>query len=104
MHRPSAHRPILSKLIAGPLLASLGLVLSACNAVPTVTKERMTLGEANIDGMECRRDRPPDSSIPRTICASPAAWAAFDERRRLETDDILAEGRKAANVGRYNTN
>ncbi len=83
-------------------LATASVALSACSTTPLVTSERMTLGEANIEGMECRKDRPPDTNIPRTICASPEAWAAFDERRRRETADLLAEGRKYANVGRYN--
>ena len=34
--------------------------------------------------------------------ASPQAWAVFDEKRRRETEALLAEGRKYANVGRYN--
>jgi hypothetical protein len=87
-------------LLAG--LATVAAVLAACSSTPLVTKERMTLGEANIEGMECRKDRPPDTNIPRTICASPEAWAIFDERRRRETADLLAEGRKYANVGRFN--
>jgi hypothetical protein len=62
----------------------------------------MTLGEADIQGMECRRDTPVDSNIPRTICASAKSWAAFDENRRRETNDILAEGRQNANVGAFN--
>jgi hypothetical protein len=83
-------------------LATAAAALAGCSTTPLVTSERMTLGEANIEGMECRKDRPPDTNIPRTICASPEAWAAFDERRRRETADLLAEGRKYANVGRYN--
>jgi hypothetical protein len=87
-------------LLAG--LATAAAALAACSTTPLVTSEHMTLGEANIEGMECRKDRPPDTNIPRTICASPEAWAVFDERRRRETADLLAEGRKYANVGRYN--
>jgi len=89
------------------LLAGLGMgaiALSACTATPTVTREKMTLGEANIEGMECRKDRPPDTNIPRTICASPQAWAAFDSERRRESDELMAEGRKYTNVGHFNRN
>ena len=85
------------------VLATIASV-AGCTTVPTVTKQKMTLGEANISGMECRRERPIDSNLPRTICASPRAWAAFDEARSQETDDILAEGRKHANVGPFNRN
>jgi hypothetical protein len=87
------------------LFAGIGasaIAVSACSTTPLVTRETMTLGEANIEGMECRKDRPPDTNIPRMICASPEAWAAFDARRRRETEDLLAEGRKYANVGRFN--
>lgn len=87
------------------LLASIvtaTLVVSACSTTPLVTRERMTLGEANIEGMVCRKDKPPDTNIPRTICASPETWAVFDERRQRETAALMAEGRKYANVGRFN--
>ena len=89
-------------LIAPVGFCIAAITLAACSSVPTVTKERMTLGEANIDGMDCRREKAPDTNIPRTICASPQAWAVFDEKRRRETEALLAEGRKYANVGRYN--
>ena len=86
------------------LILTVAAVLVGCSATPIVTKQRMTLGEANIEGMECRKDAPPDSNIPRTICASSRAWAAFDENRQRETDAILAEGRRNANVGAFNRN
>jgi hypothetical protein len=85
-----------------PCVVIAAALLGACSATPLVTKERMTLGEANIDGLECRKDKPITTNIPRTICASPQAWAAFDERRRKETDELMAEGRKAPNVGGFN--
>lgn len=81
-------------------------ILAACSTKPTVTREHATMTRAEIDaaGLVCRQDRPPDSNIPRTICASKESWAAFDERRRRETDDLLAEGRKNTNAGRFNRN
>jgi hypothetical protein len=87
-------------ILPSALLA--GMVLSACTTTPSVTKQTMTLAEANIDGMECRRDTPPDTNIPRTICASPESWAVFDERRRRESEALLAKGREYSNVGRFN--
>ena len=78
--------------------------MAGCSSVPLVTSEHTTMTRAEIEaeGLTCRNDRPPDTNIPRTICASKEAWAAFDENRRRETDDILAEGRKNSNVGRFN--
>jgi hypothetical protein len=86
------------------LVVSAAVLTVGCTMTPAVTKERMTLGEADISGMECRREKPIDTNLPRTICASRQAWAAFDDDRSRETDDILAEGRKNANVGAFNRN
>jgi hypothetical protein len=77
-------------------------LVAGCTATPSITREKMTLGEANIEGLVCRKDKAPDTNIPRTICASAEAWALFDERRLRETADLLAEGRKYTNVGRFN--
>jgi hypothetical protein len=72
--------------------------VAACSTTPTVTKERMTLGEANISGMECRRARPIDTNLPRTICANPSSWAAYDKQARTATDDLLSRGRELGNA------
>ncbi|HEX5008101.1 MAG TPA: hypothetical protein VFV70_13370 [Hyphomonadaceae bacterium] len=80
-----------------PILAALA-VIAGCSTVPTVTKETTTLGEANISGMECRRGKPIDTNLPRTICASPKAWAAYDEQARMATDDLLFRGRELGNA------
>ena len=86
------------------LVAAAMLALAACNTTPTVTRTNATLTPAQIAemGLICRKDKPPDTNIPRTICASEESWAAFDERRRKETAELMAEGRKYANVGRFN--
>ena len=78
--------------------------LAACTVVPQVKREDTTMTRAQIEaeGLVCRTDRPSDTNIPRTICASETAWAAFDERRKRETDDLLAIGRSSANFGRFN--
>jgi hypothetical protein len=62
------------------LVVSTAVFVAGCTATPTVTKQRMTLGEANISGMECRRETSLLSSIPKTTCASPAVWAKYDKR------------------------
>jgi uncharacterized protein YfaQ (DUF2300 family) len=91
-----------ARIVLGAIVTATAM--AACSTVPIVTSERTTMTKAEIEaeGLICRKDLPPDTNIPRTICASEAAWAAFDDRRRRETDDILAEGRKNSNVGRFN--
>jgi hypothetical protein len=86
------------------LATASALILGACSTTPLVTRTDAMLSPSQIAdmGLVCRRDRPPDTNIPRTICASKEAWAAFDERRRRETDDLMAEGRKTTNVGQFN--
>jgi hypothetical protein len=86
------------------LIAGTALMLGACSTQPTVTRTDTTMTPAQIadSGLICRRDTPPDTNIPRTICASKDSWAAFDERRRRETEELLAEGKKYPNVGRFN--
>lgn len=86
------------------LAAASALILSACSTTPLVTKTDAMLTPTQIAdmGLVCRRDKPPDTNIPRTICASKEAWASFDERRRRETDELMAEGRKSPNVGQFN--
>ena len=88
------------------LIASVGALMTACSMTPTVTKERttMTVGEIKEAGLECRKNIPIDSNIPRTICASPESWLAYEARARSATDELLAEGRKLPNVGGYNRN
>lgn len=86
------------------LIAATTLSITACSTTPTITSTNTTLTPAQIAemGLICRKDKPPDTNIPRTICASEESWAAFDERRRKETAELMAEGRKYANVGRFN--
>jgi hypothetical protein len=75
--------------------------VSACTT-PSVTKQRMTLGEANISGMECRREKPVGTNLPRTVCASPEAWEKFDEAARAENDLALQKARSGTNAGAFN--
>jgi hypothetical protein len=84
------------------ILSAACLGATACTMAPTVTKQRMTLGEARIDGMECRRDTPMGSNQPRTVCASPDAWAKYDKAARLESEKMFQEARSRANVGQFN--
>jgi hypothetical protein len=68
------------------LVVSTVAFLTACSATPLVTKERMTLGEANISGMECRRETSIRSSMPKTTCASPELWAKYDQAEAGKTE------------------
>jgi hypothetical protein len=45
-------------------------------------------------GLVCKQIVPIDSNVPRTICASQAAWNSYNDRARLATDDLLARGRE----------
>lgn len=69
------------------LMLTAAALVTGCSMTPIVTKQRMTLGEANIEGMECRWQTPPGSSIPKNYCAKPEYWARFDKR---ETDKSQA--------------
>jgi hypothetical protein len=77
-------------------------VLAACTTQPTVTKQRMTLGEANIKGLECRDEKPIGTNFGRTVCASPEAWKKFDAAARYENDLAFQKARTTANAGPFN--
>lgn len=77
------------------LLAGLVALTTACSATPLVTKSRMTLGDAGIKDMECRRAVPTNSSIPKTICTEADIWAAWDKREADKSErfiDIARDG------------
>jgi hypothetical protein len=84
------------------IFAAACLAASACSMTPTVTKSRMTLGEAHIEGMECRREAPIGSNAPRTVCASPESWAKYDKAQRQESEYAFQQARQRANVGSFN--
>ena len=77
-------------------------VLAACSTQPSVTKQRMTLAEANIEGMECRRETPMGTNMPRTVCTSPEAWKRFDAYARYESELAFQKARTGANSGPFN--
>lgn len=84
------------------LMLTAAAVIAGCSATPSVTKQRMTLGEANISGMECRREKPIGTVMPRTICASPLAWAEYDEEQRRESDLLFQYTRSRPTAGGFN--
>jgi hypothetical protein len=79
----------------------LGLV-AGCVTEPVVAKQRMTLGEANIEGMECRREKPMGTAQPKTICADPDAWARYDAAARYESELAFQKARTTSNAGAFN--
>jgi hypothetical protein len=84
------------------LMLTAAVLVAGCSMTPSVTKQRMTLGEANIEGMECRRERPMGTNLPRTVCASPEVWAKFDAAARYESDLAFEKARSGANSGPFN--
>ncbi|HEV7694629.1 MAG TPA: hypothetical protein VGO52_27575 [Hyphomonadaceae bacterium] len=84
------------------ILAAACLGASACTMTPTVTKQQMTLGEANIEGMECRREAATGSAVPKTMCASPESWNRYDRKMQAASDAVLDRQRQATNVGPFN--
>jgi hypothetical protein len=85
-------------------LAALCAATAACSTTPTVTKQKahMTPREMREAGLVCRDTPVAGSHLPRTICASPESWASYDKRARLGSEELMAEGRKLSNVGRFN--
>jgi hypothetical protein len=84
------------------ILSAALLGTTACTMTPIVTKQRMTLGEAKIDGMECRREKSVGSSMPKTICTSKESWKQFDAKALAESEALFDRQRQATNVGPFN--
>lgn len=80
-------------MIRAVVLIGLAGLAAGCSMTPLVTKQRMTLGEANITGMECRRVLPPNSNIPKTMCAMPDTWAKFDTRQAEIAENFIDDAR-----------
>ena len=83
------------------MLAGLAVMTAGCSATPQVTRESMTLGEAGIEGMECRRETVIGSSFKRTICAAPETWARFDAQKRQEAERYMDSPRQQSNVNKF---
>ncbi len=73
------------------LLASCATILAACASHP-VTRTQTTLGEVNMEGLECRRENQPGSSIGRSYCTSPEAWAKYDAKEKAQSRMLLDRG------------
>ena len=84
------------------ILAGLGVSAALMGCATSIDKQKMTLGEANIEGMECRREKPIGTQFYQTVCASPEAWAQYDEATEYETDLAFEQGRSMQNAGAFN--
>lgn len=84
------------------ILSAACLGAAACTMTPLVAKQRMTLGEAHIEGMECRRETAIGTSLPKTICASPEAWKNYDKKAAAESEALFNRQRQTTNVGPFN--
>jgi hypothetical protein len=82
------------------LAAIAATLVAGCTMTPTVTKvsTTMTPREIRDAGLICKQLPPIDSNVPRTICASEAAWDAYAEETRLATDELLYRGRELGNA------
>lgn len=87
-------------------MIAAGILVTACSATPTVTKQVTTMTPKQIAeaGLVCKQLVPIDSNIPRTICASERSWSTYDERTRTATDELLSKGRELPNAGGFNRN
>lgn len=65
------------------------MLVGACTTTPSITRTRTTLGEVDMEGLECRRDRQAGSNIGRTICASPASWANYENEEATKSQALL---------------
>lgn len=83
---------IYMRLSLGFVVAST-IMLGACAVDPAVQRTTTTLGEVNMEGMECRRVGEVGSLMKRTICASPQQWAESDKEDKRATDEMLARAR-----------
>ncbi|HVY87604.1 MAG TPA: hypothetical protein VG942_01955 [Hyphomonadaceae bacterium] len=77
-------------------------VTVGCTTTPAFTRERMTLGEAGITGLECRREQELGSTFKKTICAKPEDWKKLDDKQRRETDLVFDIGRSGQNTNHFN--
>lgn len=80
--------------------ALLTLAAAGC-ATPAVNREKAQMSTAELaeSGMECRKEKPMGSIRPQTICASPEAWAAFDDKTIDDSGRLLDQANSQPNGG-----
>jgi hypothetical protein len=83
------------------LIVAALAAIAGCSTAPSITRQKMTLGEADISGMECRRAPPTGSNMKQTVCASPEAWAEYDKKREFENKQIFETDRVKTGVGPF---
>lgn len=74
------------------LAVAFATTLSAC-ASHSISRTRTTLGEVNMEGLECRNEKQPGSSIGRSYCASPESWASYDAKEKAHSNALLDRNR-----------
>jgi hypothetical protein len=74
-------------------------LVAGCTMTPVVTRQKTFMTRAQIAAMnlECKRWKPIDSIIPKTICASEASWDAYLKKTSRATEELFAEARKLGN-------
>lgn len=73
------------------LIALCAAALTGC-ASHSITRTQTTLGEVDMNGLECRRENQPGSSIGRSYCTSPEAWAKLDAKEKAQSAALLNRG------------
>lgn len=90
------------------LALTLGLAVAAmapgCSIAPAYTKTVTTLGEVDTTGLVCRRSKPTGSSIPKTICASQAAWDKRDADEEAASARMHDDASRHTNVDPFGRN
>ena len=81
-------------LVAGFAAAALA---SGC-ATPSVNKQVTTLGQVDMTGMVCRRAVPIGSSLPKTVCATQAAWNKQDARALAFSEQLHDQSNRQTNT------
>src|SRR5882672_4531042 len=83
------------------LISAAGFAVAALASgctTPSVNKQVTTLGQVDMTGMVCRRAAPTGSSLPKTICATQAAWDRSDAQAIAFSEQLHDESNRQTNT------
>lgn len=81
-----------------PAAGFAAVALAAGCVTPSVNKQVTTLGQVDMTGMVCRRAAPTGSSLPKTVCATQAAWDREDARAIAFSEKLHEESNRQTNT------